>query len=252
MARRVLLLNDDYVENSRAEVVLKKIGFDVLGLGSEAGLHDKMISFRPDLVIASGSSAKVSAMSVGNKLKEGKGFAGQVILGFPKSSKLSPLDLLRVRMDRLLETPFAMDVLIRGICEVLALDAEAYLEKLKRLQWNESATEAQRVRGPSASSSESEVLEMTRIPTPGSEDASAPRSRMSPQERQERFDKAVAGLDINKSDTTFQRTAVRDKWAEVKKEWELASTDEQNELKKNFANALFEPENSGSAGRKKS
>jgi len=238
MARRVLLMNDDYVENSRLETYLKRLGFDVMALGTEAGLSDRILSFRPDLICAAGSS-KVSALSVGIKLKDIKSFVGAVILGFPRSAPLQPQDLLRMRMDRLIETPFEPEVLLRSLCEVLALDTDAFLEKYRKSQWSEESVESQMIRGAVAVSSNAEAVELT-----GKSDASARvlPSRLSSADRAARFEKAVAGLDMSASKNTLKRTAARDKWAEVKKDWDLEKIEEQNDLKKNFAEALFDPE----------
>lgn len=238
MSRRVLLISDDYVENSRTETLLKKVGFDVLAIGTEAGLGDKVLSFHPDLVIAWGSSAKVSALSVGAKLKEMRGFNGAVLLGFARGLKLSPMDLLKLRMDRMLEAPFQAENLVRNMCEILALDAEACLEKLRKAQWSEGEAEAQIVKGGAAAP----VAEAP--PAPVQNETAPPpdriKSRMTPEERRARFEKAVAGLDIDPAETTLKRTSARDKWADVKKDWDLQKLEDQNELKKKFAEALFD------------
>lgn len=230
MSRRVLLMNDDYVENSRVETLLKKVGFDVLSMQTEAGLGDKVLSFRPDMVVATGTSAKLGAISVGTKLKEMRGFNGAVILGIARGTKISPMDLLKVRMDRMLEAPFAVENLVRNMCEVLALDAEACLEKLRKAQWSEGPVDAQMVKGagPEMSANEA-VTGSNRI-----------KSGLTPQERRARFEKAVAGLDIDPAETTLKRSSARERWADVKKDWDLSTLEGQNELKKQFADALFE------------
>ncbi|MBX3017787.1 MAG: hypothetical protein KF767_07860 [Bdellovibrionaceae bacterium] len=237
MSRRVLLISDDYVENSRTETLLKKVGFDVMAIGTDVGLADKVLSFRPDLVVASGNSAKVSALGVGAKLKEMRGFSGAVMLGIDRGAKMNPMDLLKVRMDRMLEVPFDAEKLVRNMCEILALDAEACLEKLRKAQWSESGGEAQMVRGAGVETA-STLPEVSQNEAPVPSDRI--KSRMTPEERRKRFEKAVGGLDINASDTTLKRASARDKWADVKKDWDLQKLDDQKELKKKFAEALFD------------
>lgn len=306
-----MLLNDDFVENSRLEVLLKKVGFDVMALGTEAGLSDRILSFRPDLVVAAGSG-KVSPLSVGQKLKDNRSYSGSVILGVARDVRLNPQDLLKVRMDRLVETPFVEELLLRNLCEVLSLDAEAFIEKLRKSQWTDAGVESQMVKGSGEESARrsvtgSEPRSPNRVvesgssdqaaanqtgdrsmrPTagetgnlrrldqataepgaeksaaqslkPGSQSQAEPsdissenqnaagvfRSRLSPQERAARFEKALANLDIPKSDTTLKRTEARDKWTNVKKDWDLKKIEDQNELKKAFAGALFVPDGKG-------
>lgn len=232
MSRRVLLLIEDYVENSRLVEVLKKIGFDVVGQGNENGLGDKILAFHPDLVVVCGTSSRLSAVSVGMKLRDVRGFTGSVILGMSKEDKISSHDLLKVRVDRILEAPIHIEALIRNVCEVLHLDAESHIEKFNRIQWSQPEDKLQFIRGGSG-----EALEKTEV------------SRLTQSHsRQERFRKALANLDIPISDTTFHRATVRDKWAEVKKDWDFDLIDEINELKREFTDALFdrsEPKNEG-------
>jgi len=245
MARRILLLNEDLLENNRLESILKKIGFDVSTLGTEVGLTEKILGFRPELIVVAGNSAKLSAIAVGGKLKEIRAFTGSVILGFPKEGgRLSPQDLLRTRVDRILETPFDADVLIRAICELLGMDADSHVDKLKRFSMQSAATDNQFVR-QDADPAEPSVIKIT--------------SRLSSAEREARFQKYVTrrqnsspndvdstgrlldhpDLDRKISDTTFKRSEVRDKWAEVKKDWDPQKLAEQDDLKKDFAKALF-------------
>lgn len=233
MSRRVLLISDDYVENSRTETLLKKVGFDVMAIGTEAGLADQVLSFRPDLVIATGTSAKVSALSVGVKLKEMRAFTGAVILGFPRGVKMNPMELLKVRMDRMLEAPFQPESLVRNVCEMLAIDAEACLEKLRKAQWSEGVTDSQMVSGTGKENSQNEANRVT----PQASDRI--KSRITPEERKKRYDQAVRGLDIDPRETNLKRASARDKWAEVKKDWDLQKLEDQSELKKQFAGALF-------------
>jgi hypothetical protein len=228
-------MNDDYVENSRIETLLKKVGFDVMVLGTEVGLADKIISFNPDIVVAAGSSSKVASLSVGMKLKDLRSFNASVILGFPKNSKINPMDLLKIRMDRLVEAPFADEGLVRNMCEILALNSEAFLQKLRKAQWSEATPENQVVSGALPS------RPGTSVPDP--EAGTLPnrvKSRMTAEERKARQQKALASLDIDPHETMLSRASVRDKWADLKKDWDFKKIEDQNELKKDFAGALFQ------------
>lgn len=229
MGRRILLLNEDFSENSRIEGLLKKIGFDTSTLGGEVGLTEQILGFRPELIVVSGQSAKLSAISVGAKLKEMRAFTGLVILGFPKDGRLSTPELLKTKVDRILDTPFDVEALIRAICELLNLDADSHVEKLRKFTMVISGSESQSGRAYHDRASAS-VVKIT--------------SKLTSAEREARFSKYVTErsalpLDKNVSDTTFNRVEVRDKWAEVKKDWDPQKLAEQDALKRDFTRALF-------------
>ena len=175
------------------------------------------------------------------KLKEMRAFTGQVILGFPKEAgRLAPQELLKTRVDRILETPFDTELLIRSICELLSLDADSHVDKLNKFTMYTPGPENQAVRNGEAAPPVASVVKIT--------------SRLTSAEREARFQKYVSqrsvqtadgGLDRKISDTTFKRSEVRDKWAEVKKDWDPQKLADQDALKKNFARALFEDEGEG-------
>lgn len=142
---KILLVYEDFSETMLVESTLKKVGFDVVSIGSEALLSQQIVSFNPDAVIAHGRSSKVSTISVGKKLKDMLRWNGKVVLIFYSSAKPLAEDLIKMRMDTILESPVSLEKLIQVLARVLNLFEPHYLEKLKLMQaQGESSQESSR------------------------------------------------------------------------------------------------------------
>lgn len=127
---RILLVYDNFQELTAVELVLKKIGFDVLGITSEFSLAEQLLAFNPQIVIAQGKSAKVSSAGVGRRLRESLRWDGQSILVFYADSKPQPSEILKMRMDVGLEYPVIPTQLVQVISQLAGLDSNQLLDKL--------------------------------------------------------------------------------------------------------------------------
>jgi hypothetical protein len=141
--RKILLIYEDFNELTSLEASLKKGGFDVIGLSTEYSLSEKMLSFRPDIVIASGRGPKVSTISVGKKLKDMTKWPGKSILIFPTGFKPNPQDLIKARMDLILESPIALNRMIQILAKLMGLAEQNLMDKINKISVAES--EASRV-----------------------------------------------------------------------------------------------------------
>ncbi|QLY24203.1 hypothetical protein [Bdellovibrio sp. KM01] len=137
---KVLLVYEDYADLMSVESTLKKVGFDVIGLSSEYAVSDQIISFNPDVVIGSGKGAKVSSLGVGKRLKEMSRWGGKAVLIFPAGFKPSPQDLIKLRVDMILEAPVAPLRIVQVLAKLLGQDESALLEKLNKASHLESPT----------------------------------------------------------------------------------------------------------------
>lgn len=129
---KILLVYDDFAELNATELSLKKGTFDVIGLTNEYTVKDQIVSFNPDIVVGFGTSQRVSSLSVGKKIKEMNRWTGKSILIFPKGHAISAGDLIRMRMDMLLESPVSVIRLIQIICKLLNQDEKTVLDKLAK------------------------------------------------------------------------------------------------------------------------
>lgn len=220
MTRRILLLIDDFNENRRIEGILRKVGFDVIGIVTDTSLHEQILAFGPDIVVAAGNTAKLSALGVATKLKEHRTFHGQVIIAFPPGQKITSQDLLRARVDRILDAPFRPEALIQAIAQLLRMDGSSLVEKFKKFNFedNEKPVDLKIVRGKVPTESIEIVKDLT---------------------RQERYQRILKQTHIDKNATTFSKNSVREQWNEVKKGWSANLMDDLKRLKLEFAKALF-------------
>ncbi len=127
---KILLVYDDFQELTSAELLLKKMGFDVVGITSEFSLAEQLLSFNPQIVVAQGRTAKVSTSSVGRRLRESTRWEGHCVLIFYSNSKPQATELLKIRMDVALEHPAAPTKLVQVVAELGGLDANQLLDKL--------------------------------------------------------------------------------------------------------------------------
>lgn len=129
---KILLVYDDFAELNATELSLKKCNFDVIGLTNEYTLKDQIIAFNPEIVVGFGNSQRVSSISIGKKVKEMTRWAGKSVLIFPKNYDLPADELLRMRMDMLLESPISVIRLIQIICKLTKQDEKTIIEKLAK------------------------------------------------------------------------------------------------------------------------
>lgn len=129
---KILLVYEDYPDLMTMETTLKKVGFDVIGLTNEVSVPEHILSFNPDLVIASGKGPKVSSLNVGKKLKEMSRWAGKSVLVLPAGVKPQTEDFLKIRMDLLLDNPLQPYRAIQVIAKLLNRDEASLLERLQQ------------------------------------------------------------------------------------------------------------------------
>lgn len=127
---KILLVYDDFQELTSVELILKKIGFDVVGITSEFSLAEQLLSFNPQVVVAQGRTAKVSTLNVGRRLRETIRWDGKSVLVFYSNAKPQATELLKIRMDVGLEYPLEPTKLIQVLAQLGNLDANQLLDKL--------------------------------------------------------------------------------------------------------------------------
>lgn len=135
---KVLLVYDDFAELTAIDYSLKKVGFDVIALTNEFTIKDQVIAFNPDILICSGSSSRVSTISVGKKVKEMSRWPGKSVLIFPENYEIPPDELIKIRMDMMLEAPVPLTRLIQIIAKLSGQDDQIVIDKLVKTFANEN------------------------------------------------------------------------------------------------------------------
>ncbi|MGZ3791537.1 MAG: hypothetical protein ACXVCP_04275 [Bdellovibrio sp.] len=129
---KILLVYEDYADLMAVEASLKKAGFDVIGLSTEYSIAEQMLAFNPDIVVGSGKGGRVSSLGVGKRLKEMSRWQGKSILIFPANFKPNPQELIRIRVDMILESPVLLPRLVQVIGRMLGHDETVLLEKINK------------------------------------------------------------------------------------------------------------------------
>lgn len=136
---KVLLVYDDFAELTAIDYSLKKVGFDVIALTNEFTIKDQVIAFNPDILICSGNSSRVSTLSVGKKVKEMTRWQGKSLLIFPENYEIPADELIKIRMDMMLEAPVPLTRLIQIIAKLSGQDDQLVIDKLVKTFANENA-----------------------------------------------------------------------------------------------------------------
>ena len=155
---KILLVYEDYADLMSVESTLKKVGFDVIGLSSEYSVAEQMLSFNPDVVVGSGKGGKVSSLGVGKRLKEMGRWQGKSVLIFPANFKPAPQDLIKIRVDMILEAPVAPLRLLQVLAKLLGHDEAVLLERLNKAIHMESPQKTQATNVGGKFTSEAEAI----------------------------------------------------------------------------------------------
>lgn len=147
---KILLVYEDYADLMAVESSLKKVGFDVIGLSSEYAVAEQILAFNPDLVVGSGKGGKVSSLGVGKRLKEMTRWQGKSVLIFPANYKPNPQELIKIRVDMVLEAPVAPLRLVQVVGKILGHDEAVLLERLNKAMHVESPQKTTTVGGGSS------------------------------------------------------------------------------------------------------
>jgi|GEM_PF-7061086 len=134
---KVLLIFDNYSELHSVETILKRVGFTVLGISTEYGIKEQILSFNPEVIVGYGSGSKFSSASISKKLKDLPRWHGKAVFIFPTTGDLQPEDLLSMRMDLMLRTPVPPARLLSVLARLFNRDDGPLLEKYKSLKSSE-------------------------------------------------------------------------------------------------------------------
>lgn len=253
--KKVFLVIEDFSEMSKMQTYLKKIGFDVIAQGADTRLTDQLVSFFPDVVISYGENKKFSSLSVGQKIKDYGRYNGKVVLILPHGFRPNPTDLAKVKMDALLEAPVHPIRLIQVICKFANMDPNPLVEKYNKAVLAETGGDeahgvhgkVDRAHGGHMVSGDGSAAASSAIgaPTP-SFAATIPtvsfdmkKEAQNDKARVEKYNKLMAGIQFDKKQSSHDRKALKDRWSQLKKDWDFKLLEEIDALKRQFTTALF-------------
>lgn len=238
---KVLLVYEDFNELVLTESYLKKVGFDVVGVTNEVLLHDQVLSFNPDVIVANGKSSRVSSLSVGQKMKDNQRYQGKVIIVVPKDVRPSPQEILRIKMDGIIEAPIQPEKLIQVLCRVSTQDSALFLEKLQKARLSDPELQ-KLIKVSNSNASAAGEVTSAEDPAQSSEpmaEVSTLGIRIQDPERMKKYAKFASELEVDMKQSTHNRKELKDRQKDLKKDLDFDTLEDQDELRRHFAEALF-------------
>jgi DNA-binding NarL/FixJ family response regulator len=224
---KVLLVYEDFNDLTLTESYLKRVGFDVVGISNEILIQDQILSFNPDVIVANGRNPKVSSFSVGQKMKENQRYQGKVVIVVPKDVRPSPQDILRIRMDGIIETPVNPEKLIQVLCRLTNQSPTIYMDKFQKARLSDP--ELKRLI----------MVTSTQPATPNVSPLSNSGVAIDDPQRMSKYKKFTEGVNFDLKASTHQRQDLKEKQKDLKKNWNFDELEEQDRLRQQFAEALF-------------
>jgi DNA-binding response OmpR family regulator len=199
---RILLVYEDTTELNFTQTFLKKIGLDCMPMSSEVGLSEKLLSFRPEVVVVSGRGSKVNAKDLVVKIRQKYRYIGRVIWLGAGESKPTPVEMDALNLDDFLVSPVTPIQLIEAFAKAGGIDGAALIEKLQRSLGAKAGVDPD-------------------------------------QKRSKNYEQVLKNVKIDSRDSTIGRQSARQIWKKVTSDWDLKAVEEMNDLKRKFTEALF-------------
>ncbi len=238
--KRILLLIEDYNELIFAETLLKKIGYDCLGLKSEIGVSDKILSFRPNIALVSAYGSKIHPKPISEKLSG----SGASLLILFRGTEPTQEELEDMGADGALQSPFHPKHLIGALAHLSGEDPQAMVDKFEKLGLfkDHSSSESGERKSPEVSHTEKvsgKVLneeDGTLVSSDEKPDMS--KSNHSGVSREERYSQYLQSIPKPKVER-LDKKRVQEWTKKIRSEAGGKDLEELDEKKKDFVRALF-------------
>lgn len=263
---KILLVYEDYNELATTESYLKKVGFDVNGVNNELLISEQILTFNPEVIVAHGKNQKVSSLSVGHRLKENKRFHGHSIIIVPRGVKPAADEMLKMKIDALLEAPVQPEKLLQILGKIKNIDPAPLIEKYQRFR-SQVEAKSENVVVSGGSGTKKDKVSVTGG-NRGKEDSinvtgavgrassayvhgggglaegstyvgGAPEAQFQDPARAARYAKYTSEVNIDLAQSSHSRQELRNRQKEIKKDWDFDRLEEIDALKRQFAEALF-------------
>jgi hypothetical protein len=130
--KRILLVIEGFNELAYTETLLKKVGFDCTGTQNELGIAEKILSFRPQVMLATCKGKKVKGETLIERLN-GKGLhLPHLVLLASGDQKFTEFERSHSQAQHILISPVAPAQLIEALADVLEMDSANLLKKMGR------------------------------------------------------------------------------------------------------------------------
>jgi hypothetical protein len=127
------VLIDDYNEMVQLETLLKKVGFDTIGIQNEQQVTEKLVAFRPEIIIVDFQGSKIHGLNLGSKIKKNASGIPRMALLLPKNIGLTEEQLAATTFDAAIERPYGDTLILKMLGHLSQIDIEALLAKYLKL-----------------------------------------------------------------------------------------------------------------------
>lgn len=177
-----MLVIDDYNELVFAENLLKRMGFDVLSLNRDNTFADAVLSFFPEVLIATLKGRHVEGLRLAITLKKKYPNSKTIVLA-PQAKDLTlPPE---ARVDALLDIPIQAIPLLKELCRLLKLDETQVLEKFEKLNKARNFSRENEMRMAEGESASGNTFVK----------GAAPQPNKTPSAREKRYEEFLAKTD---------------------------------------------------------
>jgi hypothetical protein len=140
---RVLLVIDNVQFSAHLENTFRKLGYVTDTLQNEYNLKERVISFNPDIIVARGSSNRLSTMNVGKRLKDNLKFIGKVVLVFTPENAPDKAQMNHIKSDVILQEPASALKIAISVLNLETVEKTGMRDKLYKMVQDDTAFRAE-------------------------------------------------------------------------------------------------------------
>lgn len=228
--RKILLVVEEFNERVYLETLLKKVGWDVISLGSPQGLGEKIISFSPDLLIISGKS-KLDGVDIAKRARRQRPAVKNLLLDTKMAHQ--KVDVwIDAGIDGAIDSPISHKVLFESLELMGGFPASQCLQKLNSIR---KELEQQFEKYVENKSKPVEELEKAVGKKASSETAPATKKKAKKS-----YDQVLADLSDIPEQTTLDRKYIRSAIEKIRREIPYDQEAEKlDQERQDFLKALF-------------
>lgn len=226
--KRILLLTEDFNEMTFLETLLKKLGFDALGIQNPSSVEEKALTMNPEMLILSDTIKGQSTHHILESLVSSRPSMYVILM---KPDLLQETQHSAEMVHKAVKSPVDPADFIRCICSVAKLNEEQYLEKFYKLglfKGGPQVSEMVTVKGKIDLPSDTQFIKRLKNYT----------EEKSEVERKKRFTEQLKSLSEPKADKVNHNQVVEEvkEYRQRTNDVEIQKIDEQ---RKGFVRALF-------------
>lgn len=225
---KVLLIIEEQLESRNLMAALRKTGMDVETHTSEAGLSEKLLGFKSDVIFVSVLGKKLNGLTVCKKIESAGRKNSKIVYILRPNSGISQADIAQIKVDSFLAESADLETIISTIAKLVGQDGKPWLEKLHR-----DGVELKSSPSSAAAQPKDSASDLIRV---GSQ--ASPPSVEENKKRTQRYESLVKDIKVSSKSTVTKADAKRIQ-KDLQKDWKKEDLESQDALKRDFVKAMF-------------